>query len=257
MLAIVPPTLASRAVDGAIAFTTGAASDLVSTQVAAVAHGVLNGMLLSKANLGVVLILTLSLAIGGAGLVAVTGGKEAGQAQNIAFQKIEKRNRVDAFGDPLPDGAFARLGSTRLRTTGLRAAEILPDGKRIVTLGTTQLRLWEADSGKLLRSNSLGTDLQAMALARDGKTLAAIDESGIILWDIEDWKPLRRFPPLEIHDNGDIDFSPDGKTLVVSQRNGVLRVFDLADGSERKRKLDDMILRVVVESGGRKAIVCG
>ena len=45
------------------------------------------------------------------------------------------RNRVDQFGDPLPDGAVARLGTTRYRHGGLDLLGFTSDGKSLMYLG--------------------------------------------------------------------------------------------------------------------------
>jgi hypothetical protein len=36
--------------------------------------------------------------------------------------------RLDQYGDPLPDGAIARLGTERVRRVGRGALVVLPDG---------------------------------------------------------------------------------------------------------------------------------
>src|SRR5688572_26488265 len=46
--------------------------------------------------------------------------------------------RADQYGDPLPVGAVARLGSVRLRHAGLQDFALLPDGKTAVTVGQDQ-----------------------------------------------------------------------------------------------------------------------
>ena len=57
---------------------------------------------------------------------------------------------VDLLGDPLPPGALARYGSTRLRHGSLTWMRFTTDSKRLLTLGERDLRLWETALGKLL-----------------------------------------------------------------------------------------------------------
>src|SRR5437867_2626925 len=61
--------------------------------------------------------------------------------------------RLDAYGDPLPDGAAARLGTARFRTGWVTNASVLsPDGKTFaVALPGRTLQLIDAASGKKTR----------------------------------------------------------------------------------------------------------
>jgi WD40 repeat protein len=62
--------------------------------------------------------------------------------------------RCDHYGDPLPAGAIARLGTTRFRHGGrIDSVAVAPNGKTIATAGTSSgsiVRLWDARSGKLM-----------------------------------------------------------------------------------------------------------
>src|SRR5215831_3417589 len=56
----------------------------------------------------------------------------------------------DRYGDPLPPGAVARLGTVRFRhNTNIVFAAFLPDGKRVVSVSNDGLLCaWEFPSGK-------------------------------------------------------------------------------------------------------------
>ena len=61
--------------------------------------------------------------------------------------------RTDLYGDPLPDGAVARLGSVRLRHAGLSDYICLPDGKTVLTAGNDRvLRFWDLATGRPTRT---------------------------------------------------------------------------------------------------------
>src|SRR5438270_8183664 len=58
--------------------------------------------------------------------------------------------RVDSLGDPLPDGALARIGSIRLRHNGeIGLLAFTPDGKSLLSLGADHtFRRWDPQTGK-------------------------------------------------------------------------------------------------------------
>ena len=60
---------------------------------------------------------------------------------------------VDLYGDPLPPGALARLGSERLRHPNyVFAVTFTPDGKTVASMGQDGfIRLWDAATGKEIR----------------------------------------------------------------------------------------------------------
>jgi hypothetical protein len=102
------------------------------------------------------LLLSLVLALGllGAGVAAIT---QQGQAQDqLSKLKQEQpaqkpRSRTDRHGDPLPDGALARLGTLRWRAAGeVEALAYSPDGKTIVAASREGVCLFNTD-GKLTK----------------------------------------------------------------------------------------------------------
>src|SRR5262249_45034289 len=58
-----------------------------------------------------------------------------------------KPGRVDLYGDPLPAGALARLGTVRWRHKGLSAVVFGPEGKTLLTSGRDgTIREWDVAS---------------------------------------------------------------------------------------------------------------
>lgn len=69
--------------------------------------------------------------------------------------------KVDRLGDPLPEGALARLGTMRFRHQGnVTFAGYSGDGATLITYSADgTLRFWDARNGKELRKLSLSFKL--------------------------------------------------------------------------------------------------
>lgn len=99
------------------------------------------------------------------GLLLHLGGK-ASQGQTPP--------RSDRYGDPLPTGVLARIGSIRMNCDdGVRAARFAPDGKSLEVIGAyaaeKQLWVFDASSGKVMRRASLPQDPYEQQLTADGR----------------------------------------------------------------------------------------
>src|SRR5688572_15130904 len=83
--------------------------------------------------------------------------------------------RTDLHGDPLPDGALARLGTARLRHGGsVQALAFAPDGNLLASGGTDKtIRLWDAATGKAVRTIRQEGWVYSLAFAPDGRTVAS------------------------------------------------------------------------------------
>jgi WD40 repeat protein len=157
-----------------------------------------------------------------------------------------KPERVDKYGDALPEGAIVRLGTTRLRHEGeAHALAFSPDGKSLACADTRhRTTLWEVQSGK--RSRALLTPYEVLTLAYspDGKLLAAGGDHGqISVWDIatgarlSEFKVDRRRTLTSRVET--LAFGPDGKVLYLqaeSLNRSALIVAEAATG-RRIRKL--------------------
>ncbi len=98
--------------------------------------------------------------------------------------------RLDLFGDPLPEGAIARMGTTRFRHDATSIAYL--DAKTLVTAGDG-VRFWDVATGKMIRewkAEHFGGDRLA-ALSGNGRVLISVTkQSSLRVWDTTTGKLL-------------------------------------------------------------------
>src|SRR5215208_5767376 len=82
----------------------------------------------------------------------------------------------DRFGDPLLDGAVARLGTVRHRVhipdLGGAGPVVSPDGSWIAVGEGKKLRLVDAATGRTVAEQTWGERVWRIAIAPNGRTLA-------------------------------------------------------------------------------------
>jgi WD40 repeat protein len=142
---------------------------------------------------------------------------------------------VDLYGDPLPEGAVARLGSIRLRHGSMVSRlAVSPDGKTLATWTGSTLSLWELPTGKLLRRENLGAgNIFLLIWFNNGKSLALIGDHkyNFYLWDFANPAkppPVIARPPasgeaktgVNNEDYARFAVSPDGKLLAAGTAGG-------------------------------------
>jgi hypothetical protein len=104
--------------------------------------------------------------------------------------------RADRYGDPLPPGARARIGTIRLKARGrVHGLVFARDGKTFLSLGSQTLpetntaQLWDARTGREL----LAFPVTKRKILPDGQTLASWDEHGQFrFWDMTTAKEVRQ-----------------------------------------------------------------
>jgi hypothetical protein len=85
---------------------------------------------------------------------------------------------TDLFGDALPAGAIARLGTVRFRAAdGIDFLSYSPDGKRIVAQTQTTISVWDAETGQKQREFS-GQNVGPLAWRADGSGIMLVYEAG-------------------------------------------------------------------------------
>src|SRR5262245_12168957 len=106
----------------------------------------------------------------------------------------EQKPRTDPFGDPLPEGAIARLGTLRFRQ-GYHYA-MSPDGKMFAASYGDVIRLVDSQTGKDVRQGrGHESFITCLAWSSDGKTIASgsrENDRSIRLWEPATMKETRR-----------------------------------------------------------------
>ena len=153
----------------------------------------------------------------------------------------------DIYGDPLPNGAIARLGTIRLRQPGqgwMRIA-FLPNGSEFVVGGwECDARCWDARTGVMTHRFDLGgastqafcvspTDgaVATLGIRRFSNAREAMLE--IVVWNPKSWTVRKRIAWKGGFGPKSMAFSPDGKTIAVSDHDGVLQLYPATNEGER------------------------
>jgi hypothetical protein len=98
-----------------------------------------------------------------------------------AFAGEPKRDR---FGDPLPEGAVARLGTINAHP-GVRSIAFSADGKELITTGDSDLRYWDADNGRVKRVVTRKDVADLQTISADGRMMVSRTETRIEVRDIK------------------------------------------------------------------------
>jgi WD40 repeat protein len=188
----------------------------------------------------------------------------------------------DLYGDPLPPGALARLGTVRFRHDNpIVFAAFLPGGKSVLSVGTDgAVRAWEFPSGtEIGRFDALTAPaprVTSATLSPDGKHLTAFCSDGYMrIWDWANAKELGKVATAGGNTNGPIYYdlydddyyyggtggrvySPDGKTLMLTWQR-LLQFVDLPNGKEigPAQGITDPVGSILFTPNGERILTTG
>jgi WD40 repeat protein len=179
----------------------------------------------------------------------------------------DKKARTDSYGDPLPEGARARLGTLRFRHNApVRCIAFSPDGKTLATGSEDRtVRIWDTKTGKeRCRLTGHAGWVDCVAFSPDGKTLVSGgDRDDVRLWDVATGRELRQFPADPKGRILALAFSPDGTTLASAHwtsadAEDLVRCWQVHTGKEiRQLTFPDRFLVAVAFSPNSKVLVTG
>jgi RNA polymerase sigma factor (sigma-70 family) len=220
------------------------------------AEQALRGAILTNLKLLAVLTLGAGVALAAAGMVTSPDAAPPPGAEASKSPQESAAARTDRFGDRLPPGAVARLGTVRFRTGGLLySCALAPDGKTVATGSADHtVRLFDAATGEPLRRlGGVGQfHITCLAYAPDGRALASggYDNSIVIwdpatgralhqfriangaIWDLVTQKPVYQLggTPGQVGPLSCLAFTRDGKGLIIAGGAGPVRLLDVTTG---------------------------
>ncbi len=149
--------------------------------------------------------------------------------------KPHKQVGVDFYGDPLPAGVSARMGTVRLRQGEWTGSIVLsPNGKTLASSDDSSVCLWDVTTGRLLnRFSGPRHSYRTLAFTPDGTNLVAMEiarpQSNLRRWDVATGKEL---PKLKTAHGGSlVAFTSDGKRL-LGKGDKAIYLWDAATGTQ-------------------------
>ncbi len=116
-----------------------------------------------------------------------------------------------------------------------RIVAFSPRGDLLAANGAEkQIRLWRTGTWDLVGELAPPGNVRALKFSPDGTRLASLSLPGeLIVWEADQWAIVRRIHGVRLMDwhIGALDFSPDGKALVIGDGDHHLQVVDLSSGN--------------------------
>jgi WD40 repeat protein len=227
----IPAVLAGSRLSAASLFLAGESTrGTTSEGSAALATGIVRSMVAARLKLVAVTLVILATMVACVGTFVryamATPAEDkplvaSAIAADPAVSAPEELAGKDGLGDPLPPGAVARLGTSRLRGN---QCQFFPDGRRLVReRAGGDLEIFAVPSGKplvIIRAKDVperkGIVGYTTDFTRDGKYLAAVCWEGRCgIWETSSGRLVRWLESGPFYSITHCVFSPDDKLLAV------------------------------------------
>jgi WD40 repeat protein len=119
----------------------------------------------------------------------------------------------------------------------IRSIAFSPNGRWLATCSRLEqvIRVWETGTWKLVaelsKQGDLDRALRGLAFSPDSQTLASTQP--LLFWRTDTWKVRSRGLEGAPSDSICLAYSPDGRTLALGDRQGVIQLLDVASGTKR------------------------
>ncbi len=164
-------------------------------------------------------------------------GKCANPLQREKQAEAKQTASTDLYGDPLPAGAIARLGTLRFRHgSSLNDLLVSPDGRTFISAGGNSVEIWDAQTGLRLRQFPFATlFVYSVELTPDGKLLAVAQARSqkMRFWDLTSGEEVHPFGD-DAPQSARAALSPNGELLATldGPRPPTVSIWDMRKGKK-------------------------
>lgn len=169
--------------------------------------------------------------------LAIAGLKDASlQVQQAAYNLLRSNSSTQSIKKALleynPYAFFECLYKIEVRLNTFKATAISLNGKIIANGSDGTIKLWNSDTGELLRTlGGHSKPVNAIAISLDGKILASgSDDCTIKIWHLDTGKLLRTLTG-HVYGITAVAISPDGNT-VASGNCRTIKLWNLHTGKQ-------------------------
>jgi WD40 repeat protein len=158
-------------------------------------------------------------------------------ARTFFPSQLKREFPTDHYGDSLPRGAVARLGTLRMRHAGtIAAAALSPDQSLIAAIGQGEdhVTLWQIETGAPFRVfHDVGREVGDLRFSKDGKLLAVGSMADIMVFEIASGKRVALLKGQQGAVMA-LTFADGGKTLVSVSRDATICWWDVVAGKQTR-----------------------